>query len=146
MRISCNGSFQKAHNLNWKKITFNNRFTPVTEISSFKTDFFTQNFYRNLDTMSFPIGTVGEKLPPQYEVFRKKVFPEHAWYNGKISALEMISDRTVKITVRFLCSESFSECKETLIADNDGEISQQRKELPFRLQVLSTDLKSSHSN
>lgn len=96
--------------------------------------------------MSFSMFNFGGPIQIQYEVFRKMFAPELVWYSGTITALEMLTDKTVKITVMFEGSETFAECDETFIADDAGKLSQKGKDFPFRFPNLRTEVDSISSH
>lgn len=84
--------------------------------------------------------SAGGVIEVQYEVFRDEVASELVWYKGITVGLELVSNSSLKVTIRFEDSDSFDECHETFIADNAGKLTQKGRNFPFRIPSQTTGL------
>lgn len=85
--------------------------------------------------MPFIQFTLGTTLQIQYKVVTLNKAPELIWYTGRIIALQAICDNTARVTVNFEGTESFDECEEVFIAENNGSFVQDGKTFPHRLVI-----------
>ena len=86
-----------------------------------------------------PSLSIGTPIDIQYEVFRKNVAPELHWYRGVVSALSLLTDSSIQVTVRFQGSESFPECDESFILGYDNQLTRKGKVFPFKLEANHTN-------
>ena len=76
---------------------------------------------------------IGEHIEIQYEVYRVDMPPSLQWYKGVITTLALNNNTSIQVTVRFEGSESFPECDESFLLDDNGVLRRHGKSYPFKL-------------
>ena len=79
---------------------------------------------------------IGEHIEIQYEVYWVDMPPSLQWYKGVITTLALNNNTSIQVTVRFEGSESFPECDESFLLDDNGVLRCHGKSYPFKLNSV----------
>ena len=84
--------------------------------------------------MTVTTPRIGEHISIQYQVFRENCTPELQWYKGIIPALILNTGNSVQVTVRFDGSDSFPECSESFLLQDNNHLIRKGEMFPFKIE------------